>query len=362
MMSGLMRAWDNLFGLGDAAVTVPPLDGPLRANEKLDEASGRYPLMQIDCLAVVSKKLFASSKNTVYTFKDEKDWAIYCEYEANIACILALNEGGLAVALVTGEIFIKGGVFNDRKYKAAKKLNCITALAIYDSKLYIANGSNDNTADNWQIDLLNRNATGSIWRIDLESGETTCILEGLAYPAGLVVDGANLVYTEAWKHQIVSVDISGKGEARIIYADLPSYPSRITKADDGYWLAAFAPRSQLVEFVLRETSYRKRMVKEVPKAYWIAPKLRSGQSFYEPLQGGSVKHFGKLKPWAPTMSSGLAIKLDSLFQPKFSLHSRADGHTHGVTSLVEYKDNLFVAARGDEVVVSIPLGKRGDEE
>lgn len=362
MMNRLMRVWDNLFGLGDAAVTVPPLDGPLRANQKLDDASARYPLNQVDCLAVVSKTLYASSKNIIYTFMDNQDWEVHSKYQSDIASILAINEDGLAIALVTGEIFIQGGVFDGRKYKTSKKLNCITALAINDTHLYIANGSNSNTSDNWQIDLLARNATGSIWRIDLETNETTCILEGLAYPAGLVIDGENLVYTEAWKHQIVSVDVSGKDKARVIYADLPGYPSRMTKADDGYWLAIFAPRSQLVEYVLRETAYCKRMVKEIPQAHWIAPKLRSGKSFYEPLQGGGVKHFGQLKPWAPTMSSGLAIKLDNLFQPNLSLHSRADGQTHGVTSLVEYKDNLFVAARGDELVVSIPLGKLGDEE
>ncbi|MBL1419005.1 MAG: hypothetical protein COC24_000695 [Alphaproteobacteria bacterium] len=362
MMNGLMRVWDNLFGLGDAAVTVPPLDGPLRANQKLDESNERYPLSQVDCLTVVSKTLFASSKNAIYTLKDDQDLDLHSKYQSDIASILAINEDSLAVALVTGEIFIQGGVFDGRKYKTSKKLNCITALAINGAHLYIANGSTHYTSDNWQIDLLGRNMTGSIWRIDLESSESTCILEGLAYPAGLVIDEENLVYTEAWKHQIVSVDISGKGEAHVIYADLPGYPSRIIKADDGYWLAIFAPRSQLVEYVLRETAYCKRMVKEIPQAYWIAPKLRSGQSFYEPLQGGSVKHFGQLKPWAPTMSSGLVVKLDGLFQPNLSLHSRADGHTHGVTSLVEYNDSLFVAARGDEVVVSIPLGKCGDEE
>ncbi len=41
MIGSLSRAFDNLFGRGDAAVTVPPLDGALRPNRLLDEAACR---------------------------------------------------------------------------------------------------------------------------------------------------------------------------------------------------------------------------------------------------------------------------------------------------------------------------------
>ena len=38
-----------------------------------------------------------------------------------------------------------------------------------------------------------------------------------------------------------------------VLSDLPAYPGRIAPArDGGFWLALFAPRNQLVEFVLRE--------------------------------------------------------------------------------------------------------------
>jgi hypothetical protein len=98
---------------------------------------------------------------------------------------------------------------------------------------------------------------------------------------------------------------------------------------------------------------------EVPQPFWVAPRLRSGRSFYELLQGGGVKHLGLLKPWAPTMSAGLCVKLDRAFQPRSSLQSRADGHTHGVTSAAEHRGQVFVAARGDGVVVSLPLMTSG---
>src|SRR5438874_7252435 len=64
MIGGLIRALDNVLGRGDAAVTVPPLDGALRPNRKLDEAGSRLPLPGVDCLAVVSGELLSSAGGT----------------------------------------------------------------------------------------------------------------------------------------------------------------------------------------------------------------------------------------------------------------------------------------------------------
>ena len=38
MIGALRRAWDSFRGSGDAAVTVPPMDGALRPNRLLEEA------------------------------------------------------------------------------------------------------------------------------------------------------------------------------------------------------------------------------------------------------------------------------------------------------------------------------------
>jgi hypothetical protein len=168
-----------------------------------------------------------------------------------------------------------------------------------------------------------------------------------------------LFSTEAWKHRLTRIELSNPAKLQTIHADLPGYPGRISPSADGFWLAVFAPRSQLVEFVLREPGYRKRMMAEVPQPFWVAPTLRSGRSFYESLQGGGVKHLGRLKPWAPTMSAGLCVKLDRDFQPRASLQSRADGATHGVTAAAEHRGQLFVAARGDGVVVSFRAAELG---
>jgi hypothetical protein len=359
MIGPLARAWDNLFGHGEAAVTLPPLDGALRPNRRLDEASWRVQLPEVEGLAVVSDRLLASSGNAVHALEGET-WHPWREYEAEVVCIAPLGEGALAVALASGEIIVAGGAHDGRSYRAAPEARCITAMAESGTGLYVANGSTLNPPEDWQRDLLQRNASGSIWRIDLASAVSTRLADRLAWPAGLAVDGETLVYSEAWKHRLVRINAAGAGQPRIVHADMPGYPGRLAPSADGYWLAVFAPRNQLVEFVLREPAYRKRMIAEVPRPYWIAPKLRAGRSFYEPLQGGGVKHLGLLKPWAPAMSAGLCVVLDRAFQPRLSLHSRADGATHGVTAVVEHRGRMFAAARGDGVVVSVPLDALGD--
>jgi hypothetical protein len=352
MIGGLTHLLDNLLGRGEAAVTVPPLDGALRANRGLDEAPGRLPLPNVDSLAVVAGRLLATAGHALLTLDSTSRWQPWMSFEHEIVALAPVEGDGLAIALTDGEVRLEGGRWSGRRYRASPPWRCITAIAWHGNALFIANGSAVHAPNDWQVDLMQRGATGSVWRIDLDSAAVTPIASGLAYPAGLAVDDGGVVCAEAWRHRLVRL---GATPARhpVLCADLPGYPGRLAPAPGGWWLAVFAPRSQLVEFVLREPAYRARMLAEVPRPYWIAPKLRSGRSFYEPLQGGAVKQLGQLKPWAPTLSAGLCVALDASFQLRHSLHSRADGGTHGVTAAVQMDDQLYAAARGDGVVVRL---------
>jgi len=97
------------------------------------------------------------------------------------------------------------------------------------------------------------------------------------------------------------------------------------------------------------------MLRELSSEHWIAPSLRAGTSFSEPMQGGAVKVHGIHKPWAPTRSYGLLILLDSDLAPIRSYHSRADGNRHGIVSACELKGRVVIASRGDNFVCSMPV-------
>ena len=117
----------------------------------------------------------------------------------------------------------------------------------------------------------------------------------------------------------------------------------------------FAARRRLVEFVLREDSYRKAMMAEIDHRYWIAPMLSSGNSFREPLQGGNVKVMGISKPWAPPRSYGLVVRLGPTGLPDYSLHSRSDGHHHGIVSAIEANGYLYMLSKGADLLLRVPL-------
>jgi hypothetical protein len=101
------------------------------------------------------------------------------------------------------------------------------------------------------------------------------------------------------------------------------------------------------------------MMRDVPREYWIAPALASGASFLEPLQCGGVRTMGIHKPWSPSRSYGLVVKLDAQLRPVASFHSRANGHRHGVTSVAELGGRTFAAAKGGNAILEItPEGSR----
>jgi hypothetical protein len=171
----------------------------------------------------------------------------------------------------------------------------------------------------------------------------------------LLEDAGSIVVAESWRCALTRISPGAGNRGVTVLENLPAYPSRLSRAADGaIWLALFAPRSQLVEFVLSESRYRRRMISEIDADLWIAPCLRSGRSPQEPTQQGGVKQLGVLKPWSPIRSYGLVARLDRAYRPNASLHSRANGHRHGITSCLAHDGRLYFAAKGDGVVASCP--------
>ena len=204
---------------------------------------------------------------------------------------------------------------------------------------------------------MEKNASGSVWRVDLRSGESICLARGLAWPNGLLaVDGAKRVrVSESWRHRIIELAADKLSTPQEVLGDLPGYPGRMTPTSDGgAWLAVFAARSQLVELVLREQGFRRDMMREIAREHWICPSLSSKNSHLEPLQRGGLKQMGILKPWAPTRSYGLAVRLDADGNLLASRHSRADGRRHGVTSVLQVGDTAYLASQGGDAVLALP--------
>jgi hypothetical protein len=367
MIGALRRAYANFRGFDIDGSTVPPMDGPLRPNAALDAAPVAIVLPEIDNLTVSGGALNCSVGNELLTLRiagsDRDPKLVVADREAfdhPISSLASEHSAGLAIGLDGRGILLKGGRYDGARIEglASDRLHSVTAMAFAGPDLLlVCNGSRQHRAAEWKRDLMSRSASGSLWKVELSKAgmPVTQIAGGLAFPTGVAAAGNRIVFSEAWRHRILSVDLEG-GMPDPVQTGLPAYPGRIVRAHDGgFWLALFAPRNPLVEFVLKENAYRHRMIETIDPAYWIAPSLVTGRSFLEPIQGGARKKLNILKPWAPTWSGGLVAHCDSAMRPTASYHSRADGNVHGVTSICETNNTLLVAAKGSGVIVAIDL-------
>lgn len=367
MIQRLKRLYSNFRGFDQTGSAVPMMDGPLKPNTLLDDAPVALVLPQVDNLLAVQGGIACSQgtkllqlrlksgsiESPVLNITSEMDFA------APITCLVSDREQGLAIGLDGQGIVIHGGPHDGVRIEQLDglPLRCPTAAMFLDrDTLIIANGSAQCTMADWKRDLMSRGASGTVWRVALggTKPQATPLLRDVAFPYGLALapDGSILI-AEAWRHRVVVAGSTSLAQARILLADLPAYPSRIVPSEDGYWLALFAPRNQLIEFVLQEDAYRQKMIAGIDPDFWIAPSLASGVSFLEPIQGGARKKLNTLKPWSPSWSYGLVVHCDKSMRPLESFHSRADGHVHGVTSLCKMGNFVFAGAKGSGVIVAV---------
>ena len=328
------------------AVTIPPMDGALRPNALLDDAEVAVAAVAPDNLALFKGQLIYSSGHEVRQVGPHK---VLASFPSPVTALAVSEHGVLAIGLDDGTLTIGD--------KAVSGFNCITALAYDQGALYVCNGSAEFKPSEWTSDLMHRNRSGSVWKIDPVTGNRTQLASGLRYAYGLTVDMRNqrLVVSESWAHRLVALPLSG-GRAEEVLSRLPAYPARLSPTKTGYLLALFAPLNRLVEFVLQEPEYRADMMREIDSRFWIAPTLSPANSFLEPLQNGGVRSMGVHKPWSPTRSYGLVAALDHAFQPETSYHSRANGRFHGVTSAIMMDGHIIAASKGGNHILRITGG------
>jgi hypothetical protein len=356
-MRGALRSLtDRLLGRGSAAITVPVMDGALKANRVLDAAEVVVALPGIDDIASDGETLWASAGRELYRI--EGDTAVSARsFDADISAIAVRPGGRMAVALGGARILVmekRGEAWNDvaeLDRLSGTALVSVNALAFDgDNQLLFSDGSERNGPEAWCRDLMELGQSGRAARWGI-GGAATELARGLHHAYGVLAQGGTVLVSESWRHRVVAI---GHDTRTPVLAELPCYPSRMTPAAaGGFWLACFVSRTQLVEFVLREPAYRQRMLAEVDPRYWIAPTLSSGHSFLEPLQGAGVKSMGVLKPWAPPRSYGLVLRVAVDGRVLGSLHSQVDGRHHGITGVAEHGGRLCVASKGAGLLLAV---------
>ncbi len=356
MIAALKALGDRVLGRGDASITVPIFDGALKPNQLLADAEivGRFD--DANDIATDGKVLLVADGGQILSLADGGRTEI-ARLDRGVTALCALPDGGLAVALAGEEVRITGGPADGRRWADAGGVPFHAANAICctpDGRLAVTDGSRRYDCASWTHDLMDRGASGRLVMLDPRDGTAREAAQGLEYAFGAGASGAETLVCESWRHRLLA--IGPDGGRRVVLDRLPVYPSRLAAAaGGGFWLTAFAARTQLVEFVLREPAFRRRMTKEIAPEHWIAPRLRSGQSFLEPMQGAHLRTMGVLKPWAPPRSYGLVIRLSPQGTPLYSLHSRVDGVNHGIVAAAELQGFLYLLAKGPGRLIRLAL-------
>ena len=345
----------NLFGRGeDDTLRVPAMDGVLKPNNLLDAADRLLDLPAIDNLAIASGKLLCSSGDTVFVIDAVSREAVPLHRFGGAVTMIAASPTGRIAVCIEGRGIETGSLDGDWRSADLPPdcRSCVTAGVFRDEDtLVLTVGSRKHPWSEWKRDLMSHGTSGRVLEFGIATGKTSVLADGLAFPYGIVLTARGPVVSESWRHRLIW--LRSDTPPAVVMDDLPAYPARLSPASaGGFWLALFAPRRQLTELVLREDDYRSEMMATIPPEAWIGPDFADGGSLSQPLQSGAVRQMGVLKPWAPSRSYGMVVRLDHDMAPVASFHSRADGRIHGIASVAEVEGKLYAAARGPGTLIA----------
>jgi hypothetical protein len=367
MIEAVTRSLDRVMGRGEAAITVPPMDGPLKPNRLIEDAEVVAQFAAPEDMAWDGQALWVADGAKLLCQSASGAWAEAFNFDRPITAVTYSPLLGVVAAVGGDDIRVsKRGAWKEGKRQiAGRAVRCVTALsAAQDGSLIVTEGSSAYANAEWSHDLMSLGRTGRVCRVTPDANGDIELATNLRHAFGGIEQANRVWISESWGHRVVAVDGSRRASGRAAVVDrLPAYPSRMARAQGGgAWLTLFAARTRLIEFVLREPEYRRRMMADVDPRYWVAPALSSGSSFLEPLQGGSVKQLGIMKPWAPPRSYGLVVRLDASGLPMFSLHSRADGRHHGIVAACEADGYLYMLSKGSGRLLRVALESLHSEE
>ena len=359
MIAALLDMRDRLLGRGAASISVPVFDGALKSNRLIEDAQTVATLDAPEDLASDGRDVFVADGRRIVRLSNDGPQEV-AQFDKTLTALACLGDGAFAVALEGREVLIHGGSNAGRRWDSADGRAFIAVNAISvgpGGTLLVTEGSLEQPHMQWKRDLMRLGRTGRVIELGAD-GRARELAADLGYAFGACAVAGQVWVSESWRHHVGRIDGDAHARLQGVTDALPGYPSRmVSAAGGGVWLTCFALRTQLVEFVLREQRFRKRMLAEIDPAYWIAPALNSGNTFLEPMQGAQLKMMGIVKPWAPPRSYGLVVRLTDQGLVRYSLHSRYDGKNHGITAAADCGGQLYLLAKGRNRVLRIDIAE-----
>jgi len=352
-----------MFGLKKAKpLRISLLDGPLRPNDLLEQAAVLPLVDPTDMCVAADGALLVSCGKSLLRLQEwaQGTFSTVAKFSQSISAVAARDDGVIAVGLNGGGI----RVLAPDGYAApgwatldglAKDVRACRFLR--DGTLLLADTGTMGGAQSYKQDLLGKIGHGQILHLEA-GGKCNILAQGLRYPYGLgeTASGQNII-CESWAARLCTLHNGQVADS--VLRDAPGYPARLSATlDGGYILSMFARRDPLIEFMLSEPKFLGRMTAEIDPKFWISPQLSADEDYRLPTQMGATRLFGETKPWAPSFSYGLVIRLDSDFTPIASAQSRANGKRHGIMAALEWNGDLIALSAGSNALLNVTAMNR----
>ena len=180
-----VRQWtERVLGRGEAAISVPVLDGALKSNRLIEDADVVAELDAPEDLASDGASLFVADGTRVMRVDGVGAPAVDQTFAATVSALACLPRGGIAVALGGREVRVVGGPHDGRRFESAggHRLHSVNALAAGGGDvLWATDGSQTNPPDRWKHDVMELGRSGRVVQLDLADGSARERAAGLAY-------------------------------------------------------------------------------------------------------------------------------------------------------------------------------------
>lgn len=336
-------------------LSIPRMERGLRPNSRLDRADamltpGDYE--PDDLVVHDSGTVWFSSGTAIHELGDDRVRTV-AEFGGTVGALTRLKTDVIAAVEGLGLVTVDASGAVGELCTDSSVASCVTDLtALPDGSVLASVGSSRYGIDGWGRALVHGDRSGRLVHVNRQQAEVK--VEGLGWPAGIETDLAGGVLVSlSLRHRIERRAVDSLRDARPLFPNLPLYPGRISVAGDSWWVAAPYVRNRVTALFLDEPELLDDMVETINQDEWFIPRLRSDNPYTDPLQMGQLRVLGVVKPWAPPRSYGVAFRIDNNDRISESVHSRADGRCHGITSVATSGARVLAAARGLRSLVAI---------
>jgi ribose transport system permease protein len=143
-----------------------------------------------------------------------------------------------------------------------------------DGRVFFSDASTRFDGIEYMFDVTEARPNGRVLCYDPSTGKTTTVVKNMPFPNGVCTshDGESILVASTITCSVWRYWVSGpkNGDFEPFLTNLPGFPDNINRASDGtYWMAFAGMRTPAFDLSLRDSGWRRRMLKQIPQDEWL---------------------------------------------------------------------------------------------